>query len=68
MFFEYWGSCKKNSNDENDKKNSLNFSKKTTAISKLRERNIILASTFQSKKNEDEQRKRCQAKSPKINA
>ena len=56
------------SNDENDKKKSLNFSKKTTAISKLRERNIILASTFQSKKNEDEQRKRCQAKSPKINA
>lgn len=38
MFFEYWGSCKKISNDENDKKNSLNFSKKTTAISKLREK------------------------------
>ena len=51
MFFEYWGSCKKISNDENDKKKSLNFSKKTTAISKLRERNIILARTFQSKKN-----------------
>jgi hypothetical protein len=39
------------SNDENEKKKSLNFSKKTTAISKLRERNIILARTFQSKKN-----------------